>query len=810
VSTDPLGDVTALRQRLRASGFDPIPVNGKAPKFRGWEGKHNVTAEEIQLWEKLYPHDLNTGILAKFAPAIDIDLIDTEAAEAIEDLAREHFEERGCVLVRIGKAPKRLVPLRTTEPFSKVFRALIAPNGTEQRVEVLASGQQFVASGIHPDTGRPYQWHGGELGKIKREDLPYVRKGDIEKFLDDAAKLLVEKFGFREKAASQTPDQDARRQHKADSKWGELNERALANLGRWVPRLFPAARKTKLGYRVASADLGRGREEDLSLTSNGIKYFGDADMGDPRQGRRTPIDTVMEWGHLEFAAAARWLEDALANTPDDEKPTKTSDHAQTASDAMPLFDPWAQYAVPEFPFHVLPPVAQDFVDAQATVIGCDPSAMAMAMLTAVSGALDHRCAVKMLRNGNWWEHPRLWVLLVSDPSCKKTPIINTATRPLEHHQNTLRLDYEARLRDYEAAKEKEDDEEKKAEKPELPARFVVWDTTVEKLGEILSRSEHGLLVKRDEFSGWIGQMEKYAATSRGAGADRGFWLQAYDGGPYTIDRIGRGETYIRNLSVSLLGGIQPARLAELHGLTSDGLLQRFIPVMMAPSKLARDEPCDDEGYSRLIYGLISTRARCFVFNDAALVEMNELRSHLHQLEQASGGMATGFQAFIGKLAGLSGALAIILHVAEDPKKNVDRDIELLTAMNVRSIVRDFVIPHALEFYRTAEGLTNGDRLKKLASWLLTSGRDRLVASDLTTNVADLRGLTLFDLNQRVSPLVAAGWLAPAEPALGPANRAWNVNPVLATQFAERTRLEAQRKAKLAKLMGSPRKIEDEQ
>jgi hypothetical protein len=52
-------------------------------------------------------------------------------------------------------------------------------------------------------------------------------------------------------------------------------------------------------------------------------------------------------------------------------------------------------------------------------------------------------------------------------------------------------------------------------------------------------------------------------------------LQAYDGGPYTIDRVVRGETFIPNLSISLIGGIQPARLAELHGLTSDGLLQRF-------------------------------------------------------------------------------------------------------------------------------------------------------------------------------------------------------------------------------------------
>jgi hypothetical protein len=82
-----------------------------------------------------------------------------------------------------------------------------------------------------------------------------------------------------------------------------------------------------------------------------------------------------------------------------------------------------------------------------------------------------------------------------------------------------------------------------------------------------------LLVKRDEFSVWIGGEEKYSSGSRSAWADRGFWLQTCDGGPYT-GRIGRGETHVSNLSVSLLGGIQPAKLIESRGLTSDGLLQR--------------------------------------------------------------------------------------------------------------------------------------------------------------------------------------------------------------------------------------------
>jgi hypothetical protein len=126
------------------------------------------------------------------------------------------------------------------------------------------------------------------------------------------------------------------------------------------------------------------------------------------------------------------------------------------------------WPLPDVPFAILPGVLQDNVGPQAEVIGVDPSAMAMATLTTVSGALDHRFAVKMMmRNGNWWEHPRLWTLLCSDPSSRKTPCINAATDPLELHQADFKRDYDTRLRDYTQAKKAK----QKVEAPDPPDRF---------------------------------------------------------------------------------------------------------------------------------------------------------------------------------------------------------------------------------------------------------------------------------------------------------------------------------------------------
>jgi hypothetical protein len=190
--------VTELRLQLRAAGFAPLPLNGKAPSsVNGWQTKLAVTTDEIRLWEKLYPYDNNTGALTKFVPAIDIDINNPNAAEAVETLAREHFEEHGHILVRVGRPPRRAVLLRTDEPFTKLKVDLLTPQDTTEKVEILADGQQLVLFGIHPETRQPYRWHGGEPGQIRREDLPYVRQPDVQRFLDEAARLLIDEYDYR-------------------------------------------------------------------------------------------------------------------------------------------------------------------------------------------------------------------------------------------------------------------------------------------------------------------------------------------------------------------------------------------------------------------------------------------------------------------------------------------------------------------------------------------------------------------------------------------------------------------------------------
>jgi hypothetical protein len=97
-----------------------------------------------------------------------------------------------------------------------------------------------------------------------------------------------------------------------DNRFRLINDAALANLDAWVPELFPCARPASGGYRIHSADLVRDLEEDLSITSQGIKDFGVHDLGDPNEGKRTAIDLVIEYaGASDVSSAASWLAQRL-------------------------------------------------------------------------------------------------------------------------------------------------------------------------------------------------------------------------------------------------------------------------------------------------------------------------------------------------------------------------------------------------------------------------------------------------------------------------------------------------------------------
>jgi hypothetical protein len=194
---------TELRLALKRAGYAPIPLNGKAPVLPDWPQMLDVPDATIRNWA-----NGNTGLLAKFTPSLDIDIRHTEAALAIEAKVREQFGSRGKILVRIGEAPKRLIPFRTDVPFEKITRPLFAPWETtpkrrEQRLEILADGQQFVAAGIHPDVHGPYTWTPPlwtPEQTVSHDELPPITQAEAIAFIDMCVDFLVANYGYQVRA----------------------------------------------------------------------------------------------------------------------------------------------------------------------------------------------------------------------------------------------------------------------------------------------------------------------------------------------------------------------------------------------------------------------------------------------------------------------------------------------------------------------------------------------------------------------------------------------------------------------------------
>ena len=155
-----LDRVTIYRKQLLAAGYSPVPVNGKRIQLSDWQNIR-ATPAIIETWAITRTDHLNTGVLCRDTPFIDVDILNEEVCEQVEALLESELENSA---VRIGRPPKRAIPFRTDTPFKKIATQFKDLNDLVHKVEVLGDGQMCVVDGTHPGTLKPYRWHGGEPG----------------------------------------------------------------------------------------------------------------------------------------------------------------------------------------------------------------------------------------------------------------------------------------------------------------------------------------------------------------------------------------------------------------------------------------------------------------------------------------------------------------------------------------------------------------------------------------------------------------------------------------------------------------------
>jgi AAA domain len=157
------------------------------------------------------------------------------------------------------------------------------------QVEVYASGRFLTFTGQHI-AGTP----------LELREAPQTVEA-LTTRVDEFKAAKTRKHGGDKPPGEPESDSAKAFQHYVynESPFGQLNKLAIENLGDWVLDLLPAAWRYHDGFRVSSADLNRPNEEDLTIMPNGIVDFGVHDLGDfhngvDREGRRSPIDVVIE------------------------------------------------------------------------------------------------------------------------------------------------------------------------------------------------------------------------------------------------------------------------------------------------------------------------------------------------------------------------------------------------------------------------------------------------------------------------------------------------------------------------------------
>jgi hypothetical protein len=529
-------------------------------------------------------------------------------------------------------------------------------------------------------------------------------------------------------------------------------------------------------YRAtgASAD---GLEAWITWSQKSRKYVaGSCDARWKHFGTSPP--TRIGAGTLFFlAAAAGWQRPRPQPGP------------QPTTSAVPFFDPWAELEPPMFPIDALPPVLRAFSEDRARVIGADPCAIAWAAISASSAALDGSIRMRMKKHDYWSVPPAIWVALIGQPSTKKSPIIDAAWEPLQRAQKSDLDHWRQEVAIWKATPKKERDQDE----PTPKRRLVSHDGTMEALQDILGRQDRGVGVLRDELSGWLASLEKYSGA-KASGADRAFFLQAFNGGPNVVDRVGRGIIPIDNLLVAICGGIQPDRLRQFSDLTDDGLWQRFVVTIVAPATRGLDESPTSAvtDYANAINRLLTVPGRTqAVLSEGAHEVRADIEREVFELEQ-SGALGARFASFCGKLVGLWGRLCLVLNYLDpsDVHFVVSRD----TALRASTLLFKSVVPSAARVYAATGGAgADIEATRSVAGYILTKQKARVLASDLAHNVRACRGQPLDHVQRVVSPLVAGGWLTPEKEWN---TFAWEVSPDVHSQFAGRAQTEAARRAKI--------------
>jgi hypothetical protein len=418
-----------------------------------------------------------------------------------------------------------------------------------------------------------------------------------------------------------------------------------------------------------------------------------------------------------------------------------------------------------FPVEVFPEVIATLITQGAAALPCAPDLIGVPMLAVLGAAIGTSYEVE-IKEG-WTEGARIYSGVIAQPGDKKSPAEKLATRPLHRLQagygedfekakvkhGLAMLVYEVDLAEWRGKRRKKSESQQPEgtqqappPKPEAPSmtQLLTVDATVEALASVIASNPRGVLMERDELTGWVLAMNQYKG---GKGADRQMWLSFWNGAPVVINRKGRPDPLVlANPFVCVTGGLTPDCLDDLADVRGreDGFLPRILLAYPDPVSLtythATVTPAAQRAYEDLIKKLLAlgtenpgrtTVTTLTTEGRAALITFfGELYARCNSAD-----CPAYLRHVIAKLEAYTGRLALILQLCRYVTEESQTDnIEPQSVRGAAQLIRYF-LSHAGRIYPRLRTTDADKQVEAAVRWIEAHGRTTTARAVLTSKVA---------------------------------------------------------------------------
>jgi hypothetical protein len=459
--------------------------------------------------------------------------------------------------------------------------------------------------------------------------------------------------------------------------------------------------------------------------------------------------------------------------------------------------------LPDFPVEALPASIRGWLLRAARGAGVTPGHVAVPLLGIASSLIGTARRIRACRS--WSEPLTMWVAVIGFSGTGKTPGMDVTRRVLSEIERGRKAKIAEMRREHETRAEKAKAEKKKWEKevaaavkdklppPPKPAdatepgpfvapRLSLSDGTIERLAVLLEARPQGLAYVADELARLFLNMKRYSN-----GQDNEFWLEAWNGKNFVVERQGRPPVVLDYLLVGVIGGFQPDKLARAFEADDDGMYARFCfgwPEEPAHMPLSNEVTEIEPEIQNALTHLINLPGDGDVFaprtvdlSAEAISAFEIFRALLAQLKQDLDGREREWLAKGGThVLRLSGTLAYLdwaMLGGAEPQSIGEQYVEAAVRL-----WREYFWPHSRAALRQIGLTEKHSNARRALCWIRTNRKAEVSLFDIRREALGRR-LDAEQTRSLLDGLVRAGWLKlMTEQTDGRAKHRWQVNPLL--------------------------------